>query len=95
MGVVNGSNIDIAECGGWLKLRTLINNIAKPCPLPAFRDIERDLIVDADGLALAALLIAGPIGSASARITKLMLIAPFLLHRSTLHCYSVPWQTAT
>ena len=24
-----------------------------------------------------------------------MLIAPFLLHRSTLHCYSVPWQTAT
>ena len=68
MGVVNGSNIDIAECGGWLKLRTLINNIAKPCPLPAFRDIERDLVVDADGLALAALLIAGPIGSASARI---------------------------
>ena len=71
MGVVNGSNIDIAECGGWLKLRTLINNIAKPCPLPAFRDLERDLVVDADGLALAALLIAGPIGSASARITKL------------------------
>ena len=27
--------------------------------------------------------------------TLLMLIAPFLLHRSTLHCYSVPWQTAT
>ena len=25
----------------------------------------------------------------------LVLIAPFLLHRSTLHCYSVPWQTAT
>ncbi len=24
-----------------------------------------------------------------------VLIAPFLLHRSTLHCYSVPWQTAT
>ena len=24
-----------------------------------------------------------------------LLIAPFLLHRSTLHCYSVPWQTAT
>ena len=27
--------------------------------------------------------------------SSLMLIAPFLLHRSTLHCYSVPWQTAT
>ena len=26
---------------------------------------------------------------------KEVLIAPFLLHRSTLHCYSVPWQTAT
>ena len=24
-----------------------------------------------------------------------VLIAPFLLHRSTLHCYSAPWQTAT
>lgn len=24
-----------------------------------------------------------------------LLIAPFLLHRSTLHCYSAPWQTAT
>ena len=27
--------------------------------------------------------------------SQCMLIAPFLLHRSTLHCYSVPWQTAT
>ena len=68
VGIVNGSNIDIAECGGWLKLRTLINNIAKPCPLPAFRDLERDLVVDANRLALAALrihalLIAGPIGT--------------------------------
>ena len=26
---------------------------------------------------------------------SILLIAPFLLHRSTLHCYSVPWQTAT
>ncbi len=28
------------------------------------------------------------------RITELT-IAALLLHRSTLHCYSAPWQTAT
>ena len=28
-------------------------------------------------------------------LRSVLLIAPFLLHRSTLHCYSVPWQTAT
>ena len=26
---------------------------------------------------------------------QVVLIAPFLLHRSTLHCYGAPWQTAT
>ena len=35
------------------------------------------------------------IGIVNALEPSFVLIAPFLLHRSTLHCYSAPWQTAT
>ena len=45
----------------------------------------------------AALTAAGALVGCSPQTQNLekVLIAPFLLHRSTLHCYSVPWQTAT
>jgi len=48
----------------WInKIRSYCYRRLESAPLPALRNLERDLVVDADRLALAALLIVPPIGS--------------------------------